>query len=132
MPGNHIEWRMAQFGLPQGAAPLDVEGGRDIAVLVRRDGGQEVSRIRQTVGTDRATLGKGECPAVVLAQVAARSTVGHLDAQFHASRDDDDLAGFRVDDAEFGPEPDISVFQDEQHLCVTVVKQLSTIELVMR
>jgi len=51
---------MAQFGLPKDATPLHIQRGRNFAVLVGRDRGQEVTGVRQAVGADRAALGESE------------------------------------------------------------------------
>ena len=93
-------------------------------VLVGGDRRQEVARVGQAVGADRPALGQRERAAVVLAQIAAGRPARELDPDLHAARDDGDLAGLDVDDAELGPEPQLALLRHEQHLAVGVVEVL--------
>ena len=93
-----------------------------VDVLVRGDRRQEVARIGQAVGADRAEVGQAEAGAVVLADVAARRAVRQLDAEAHAARDDDDLLRLGVDHAELGDEALPALLRHDQHLAVGVVE----------
>ena len=93
-------------------------------LFVRRDGVFEVTGVGEAVRTDRAEFGQSEGAAVVLADVAAGRAVEQFHPHLHPAGDDHDLAGFGVDDAELGPEPQSAVFGDEQHFPVAVVEVL--------
>ncbi len=95
---------------------------RRVPVLIGRDGGEEVARVGQAVGADRATLGQCEGAAVILAEIAAGRAAAQLHPQLHAARDDGDLARLDVDDAELGPQPQLALLRDEQQLAVGVVE----------
>ena len=112
------------LGHPERAAPLHEQPRRRVAVLVGRDRRQEVARVGQAVGADRAALGQRERAAVVLAEIAARRAVRQLDAKLDAARDHRDLAGLDVDDAELGAEPQPALLRHEQQLAVGVVEVL--------
>jgi len=73
-------------------------------VVERGVGGDEVARVGQAVGADRAQLGQAERGAVVLADVAAHRGAGHgrVDLEQHAARQQHDLARCRVQHAQLG------------------------------
>src|SRR4051812_12147470 len=116
MPGDHVERRALDVPDPQRAAPFDVYLTWRVAVFVSGDGGQEVARVRHAVGADRAALRQGQGAAVILAEIAARRAAAQLDADLHAARDHGDLAGFDVDDAEFGPDAELALLRHEHQL----------------
>ena len=86
------------------------------------DGRQEIARVGEAVGADRAEVGKPEGRAVVLADVAARRAVRQIDAELDAARDDADLAGRDIEDAEFGGDAQASLLRDDQQFAIGVVE----------
>jgi len=60
----------------------------------------------------------------ILTEVAAGKSIPELNADLHAARDDGNLAGLDVDDAELSPEPELSLLRYEEHLAVSVVEIL--------
>ncbi len=101
-----------------------MQARRPVGILEGGDWREEVARVGQAVGADRPAFRQRERAAVVFAQVAARRTVAELDPNLDAARDHRALAGFDVDDAELGPQPQLALLLDEQHLAVGVVEVL--------
>ena len=95
-----------------------------VLILIGGDGREEVARIREAVGADRAALRQGKRAAVILTEVAAGRPVSELDADLHAARDDRDLAWLDVDDAELGRKPQLALLRHEEHLAVGIVEIL--------
>src|SRR5690348_13409014 len=107
---------MADLRPPERAAPFHVKLRGRVAILIGRNRRQEVARVGQAVGADRAALGQGQRAAVVLAEIAPRRAAPQLHAELYAARDDGDLARRDVDDAELGPEPELALLRHEEHL----------------
>src|SRR5690349_30492 len=87
MPGDHVQRRVRDLRPPERSAPFDEQLTRGIAVLVGRRGREEVAGIGETIGADRAALGKRERATVILADIAARGTIWQFDAELHPTRD---------------------------------------------
>ena len=115
---------MLDAGDPQGPAPLHEHAGGSVLLLVGGDRGQKVARIGETVRSDGAALRQRESAAVVLAEIPSGGAILELYADLHAARDDGDLARFDVDDPELGPETEVALLRDEQHLAVGIVEVL--------
>ena len=124
VPGHHVDRRMRQRGLEQRTAPFHEQFGRRVLVLIGRDRGEEVARIGEAIGADRAALRQREGAAVIFAEIAARRAAGEFDAELDAARDHRDLAGLDIDAAELGDEAQIALLHHEHHLAVGIVEML--------
>src|SRR5262249_26168538 len=124
VPGNDVEWGIFERSDPQIASPLHEQLAAAVLFLVSRNGRQKVALVGQSVGTDGSALRQREGACIVLTDVAAGKSIPELSADLDAARDDGDLAGLDVDDAELGPEPELSLLRYEEHLAVSVVEIL--------
>ena len=105
------------------AAPFDEHRARPLDVFEGRNGGQEVARICQAIGADRAAIGQRERPAVVLTDIGARRTVQRLGAELHAARENADFAGLDVDHPELREEAQPSLLRDDQQFAVRIEEE---------
>ena len=101
-PRDDVERRVIDLGLPQAAAVLGDDAEVAVAILERRDRREEVARVGEAERADRTEIRQPQLLTVVLADVAAGRSVGQLDAELDAARDQADLAGRDVEDAELG------------------------------
>ena len=83
------------------AAPFDRKGRRNLAVLEGGNGCFEVTRIGETVRTDRAATGQFEFLAVVFAYKTPARTFEHFHTIDQPARDDGDFLRFQINDAQF-------------------------------
>src|SRR4029077_2559492 len=106
---------MLDRGGPQRPSPFHEQTGRHVLVLICCDGRQEVALIRETIGSYRPTLGQSERSSVIFADVAASRPVGEFDPDLHPTRNNRDLAGLNVDNAELRAYAKASLLRDKQH-----------------
>src|SRR3954469_9935628 len=104
------------------ALELDQQLTGRVALFERSAGSQEIARVRETVGADRAEFGQAEQRAVILADIACGPPVGQCDPEFDAARDKCDLAGRGVDYAELGTQPQAPVLRYDQQLAVDIAE----------
>ena len=122
VPGDDVERRVIHLRRPQIALEFGDHGARRLGVLVSRDGAEKIAHIGKAVGAERAELRQPQRDAVILADIAARRPVRQLDAKAQAARNDDDLAGRRLDDAELGDEARAAELRHDQHFAVGIVE----------
>ena len=60
--------------------------------------------------------------AVILADIAARRSIRQFDAEAKPARDNDDLAGRRLDNAKLGDETGAALLRHDEHFAVRIVK----------
>ncbi len=104
MPGNDVDWRVIDLGQPQVAEETRDQLALRFPIFEGGNRSQEVARVGEAIGADRAQVGQAEDIAEVLADVATRRRIGKLDAEAQSARDDDDLLWLGVDDPELGDE----------------------------
>jgi hypothetical protein len=124
VPRDDVERRVIEHRRPHHAAPLHEQPRLVVGVFERRDWREEVARVRQAVGADRAAIGQRERAAVVLAEIPAGGTVAELDADLDAARNHRDLAGLDLDQAELRADPQAAALRHEQQFAVRVVEVL--------
>src|SRR5438552_3304782 len=104
VPGDDVERRMVEPGHPKIALEFGDHLEGLVAVLEGGDRRAEIARIGEAVGADRAQFWKPEERAVILADIASRSSVRQLDPELDAARNHGNFSGFRLDHAELGGE----------------------------
>ena len=95
VPRHHVERRVIDLRDPQLAEEFGDDAAVRSTIFERRHRREEVARIGQPVGADRAEFRQTERRAVVFADVAARRAVGQIDAELDAARNHADLARAR-------------------------------------
>ena len=124
VPRHDVERALTDRRLPQSAGILDRKLACDLPVFIGRVGRQEITRVGQAVGADRATLGQGERAAIVLAHIARSGAVRQRHAELDPARDDRDLARCEVDQAELGCQMQATLLRDDQQLAIGIVEVL--------
>ena len=122
VPRDDVERRMVELRAPQVPRELGDDFRGRIAILVGGDGREEIARIGEAVGADRAQLGEAEGRAIVLADVAACRALD-LGAELDAARHHRDLAGSGDEAAEFGRERERALLGDDEELAIGVVAE---------
>src|SRR5438477_9246214 len=86
------------------------------AILVPGVRRQEISRIGEPVRTDWTEVRQAQERAVIFADVTPRCAIEELDAEAHATRDDDDLLWLDGDAPEFGRKAQAALLRNDQQL----------------
>src|SRR5579875_2816730 len=105
VPRHHVERRMVDRRRPQGALELRDQLEFAFDVLVRRGRRLEVARIGEAVGADRPQFRQPQRRTEVLADVAARRSIGQFNPEAQPARNQRDLLRLDFQHAEFGRDP---------------------------
>ena len=110
-------------GGPEAAEEFRRDVELAVAIFEGGDGRFEVARIGEAIGADGAEFGQAKGQAVVFADVAASLFLGEDDAEFDAARDDADLAGSDIENAEFGVKAKSAELRNDQQFAVGGVEE---------
>src|SRR5690554_90689 len=122
LPGNDVQRRVLEHGAPEAACKFGDQFNIVFDIFVPGHGYLEMPGIGQAVGAYGAELRQAQGGAEVLQHVAARGSVQQLDAEAHAARDDGNLAGLQVDQAQLCGQPQPTFLRHDQHLAVGVIE----------
>src|SRR5262245_61496221 len=92
MPGDHVERRMIDLGLPQIALKFCDDAEAALDVFVSGDGRQEVTRVGKSVRANWSEFWQSELRAVIFANVASRLAIWQFDQELQPARQNANFA----------------------------------------
>src|SRR5262245_36354253 len=123
MPGDHVEGRMIDLGLPQIALKFCDDAEVALDVFVNGDGRQEVARVGEAVRADRPEFGQPELRAVIFADVASRLAVGQFDQEPQPARQNANFARRDLQHSKLRADRQSPHLRNDERLAVGVVKE---------
>ena len=123
MPGDDVERGVIDARAKEASGELCDQLVRSLRVLVARLRREEIARIGESVGADRAEVGELERRPEVLANVAADRTGRSVDAKAQSARNHRDLLGFDADAAELRVDSQRPELRDDQPFPVRAVEE---------
>lgn len=124
MPCHDVERAVVLGALEEFASQLVDNLPRLLGDLVFGHGSQEVTRVRETVGTQRSQFRKFELASPDLSDVSSRRPVGKLDSEANTTWDHDDLTRLDEERPEFGLDIEGTLLWNDKELAVGVDERL--------